>query len=312
VVVVAALYKFVDLPDFRSLREPLLHRCTALDLRGTLLLAEEGINGTVAGTRAAIDAFLATLREDVRLADLEAKESEVPSQPFYRMKVKLRREIVTLGVPGIKPDMAAGTHVSPDRWNRLIDDPMVTVIDVRNQYEVEIGSFERALNPGTSSFREFPDYVAQLDPAQTPKVAMFCTGGIRCEKAAAYMLQRGFAEVYQLQGGILNYLATMPAEQSRWRGECFVFDNRVAVDDSLSTSGLDQCHGCRRPLTEADKASPLYQRGVSCHRCHGGLSVKQRAGFAERQRQMDLAEQRRDQHLGKAMPSQHRPDALRR
>lgn len=300
--VVAALYQFVALPDYRELRLPLLKHCEELGLRGTLLLAEEGINGTVSGSRAGIDALLGYLQADVRFIGLDVKESLFDEQPFYRMKVKLKREIVTLGVPGVHPSQAEGTHVPPAEWNALIDDPQVTVLDVRNQYEIEIGSFTGAVDPGTQSFREFPDYVAGLDPAAHPKIAMFCTGGIRCEKAAAYMLAQGFREVYQLQGGILNYLAQVPAEQSRWHGECFVFDNRVAVNHELSASGLDQCHGCRRPITETDKASPLYQRGVSCPRCHDSLSEDQRAGFAERQRQVELAERRQQRHIGQRMP----------
>jgi len=302
-IVVAALYQFVSLPDYRELREPLLRQCETLGLLGTLLLAEEGINGTVSGSRAAIDALLAALREDPRFASVTVKESFVAEQPFYRMKVKLKREIVTLGVPGVHPSQAQGTHVPPLQWNALIADPGVTVIDVRNQYEIEIGSFQGAVDPGTRSFREFPAYVASLNPTDHPKIAMFCTGGIRCEKAAAYMLGQGFEAVYQLDGGILNYLAETPAEDSHWRGECFVFDNRVAVDHRLASAGLDQCHGCRRPLTEADKTSPLYERGISCARCHDSLSTAQRAAFAERQRQVDLAEQRQQQHIGQRMPS---------
>jgi UPF0176 protein len=301
--VVAALYQFVALPDYRALRVPLLEFCEGLGLRGTLLLAEEGINGTVSGSRDAIDTLLAYLQTDARFAGLDVKESFFDEQPFYRMKVKLKREIVTLGVPGVHPSQAEGTHVPPAEWNALIDDPHVTVLDVRNHYEIEIGSFTGAVDPGTKSFRDFPAYVAGLNPAAHPKVAMFCTGGIRCEKAAAYMLSQGFREVYQLQGGILNYLAQVPAEQSRWRGECFVFDNRVAVNHELSASGLDQCHGCRRPISEADKASPLYQRGVSCSRCHDSLSEEQRAAFAERQRQVELAESRQQRHIGQRMPS---------
>lgn len=306
--VVAALYQFVDLPDFRELRLPLLNYCERLDLRGTLLLAEEGINGTVSGSREAIDAMLAYLQSDQRFAGLDVKESIFDEQPFYRMKVKIKREIVTLGVPGVHPSQAEGTHVAPSEWNALLDDPDVTVLDVRNHYEVEIGSFEGAVDPGTQSFREFPDYVAGLNPSAHPKIAMFCTGGIRCEKAAAYMLAQGFREVYQLQGGILNYLAQVPTEQSRWRGECFVFDNRVAVNHELSASGLDQCHGCRRPISDADKASPLYQRGVSCPRCHDSLTDTQRAAFAERQRQVELAEGRQQQHIGQRMPAPSRTE----
>ncbi|MEC9481805.1 MAG: rhodanese-related sulfurtransferase, partial [Halomonas sp.] len=226
-IVVAALYKFVALPDYQALREPLLSTLKAHDIRGTLLLAEEGINGTVSGTRESIDALLAWLREDTRFAELDHKESCCDAHPFYRTKVKLKREIVTLGVSGVDPNQRVGTYVEPQDWNAIISDPEVLVIDTRNDYEVEIGSFEGAVDPRTQSFREFPDYVKQhYDPARHKKVAMFCTGGIRCEKASSYMLHEGFEEVYHLKGGILNYLEKVPESASLWRGECFVFDNR--------------------------------------------------------------------------------------
>jgi UPF0176 protein len=309
-VVVAALYKFVSLPDFRQLREPLLDECLAAGTQGTLLLAEEGINGTIAGSRGAIDRVLAWLRRDPRLADLEHKESCDDHLPFYRMKVKLKREIVTMGVPGVNPNVRVGTYVEPEAWNALIEDPDVLLIDTRNHYEVAIGTFRGAVDPQTTSFRDFPEYVrANLDPLKQKKVAMFCTGGIRCEKASAFMLGEGFEEVYHLKGGILKYLEAIQPERSAWQGECFVFDNRVSVDHALHKGHYDQCHGCRRPITEEDKRSPLYLRGVSCPHCHDKLTEEQKARFAERQKQVDLAAARRQQHIGAAPPArQHSTD----
>lgn len=297
-VVVAALYKFVTLDDYHELRQPLLERCIAADLKGSLLLAREGINGTVAGPRAGIDALLAYLKEDVRFADIDHKESSDATQPFLRMKVKLKKEIVTLGVEGVDPNRQVGTYVEPRNWNALISDPDVLVIDTRNDYEVEIGTFKGALAPDTQSFREFPQFVQRFDPARHKKVAMFCTGGIRCEKASAFMLQQGFAEVYHLRGGILKYLEEVPPEQSLWQGECFVFDNRVAVDHSLEKGSHDLCHGCGWAVNAADKQSPLYEEGVSCPRCCATLSTSQKERFRERRKQIQLAEQRGEQHLG--------------
>ncbi|MGD8176954.1 rhodanese-related sulfurtransferase [Marinimicrobium sp. ARAG 43.8] len=306
-VVVAALYKFVALPDYRELSEPLRDRCNELGLKGTLLLAEEGMNGTVAGSREGIDGLLAYLRADERLADLAHKESPADGQPFYRMKIKLKKEIVTMGVEGIDPRHIVGTYVAPKEWNRLISDPEVLVVDTRNHYEYAIGSFERALDPNTETFREFPQYVKDnLDPARHKKVAMFCTGGIRCEKATAYMKEQGFDEVYHLEGGILKYLEEVPAEESLWRGECFVFDNRVAVDHNLEPGSYDQCHGCRHPITEEDKSSPHYMKGVSCPRCYGRLTDDQKTRFAERQKQIELARRRNEVHLGAEPPARQK------
>jgi UPF0176 protein len=298
-IVVAALYRFVRLEDFRDLRDPLLECMQRNDVRGTLLLAEEGINGTISGSRAGIDAVVGWLQSDPRLADLEYKESFHEEHPFLRTKVKLKREIVTMGVEGIDPNRTVGTYLTPEEWNQVIADPETLVIDTRNQYEYEVGTFENAVNPETDSFREFPDYVKQnLDPSRHRKVAMFCTGGIRCEKATGFMKELGFEEVYHLKGGILKYLEEMPAEHSLWRGECFVFDERVTVDHDLRPGGYDQCHACRRPISEEDKASPLFQPGVSCPHCHDEYSEDQRARFAERQKQIELARKRGEQHLG--------------
>lgn len=307
-VVVAALYRFVTLEDYQALREPLLDRCLALGVKGTLLLASEGINGTVAGSREGVDALLAYLRADPRLAGLEHKESYEAQMPFHRMKVKLKREIVTMGVQGIDPNRLVGTYVEPQQWNALVNDPDVLLIDTRNDYECAIGSFRGAVDPHTRSFREFPDYVrTHLDPARHRKVAMFCTGGIRCEKASAFMLQEGFDEVYHLRGGILKYLEEVPADESTWEGECFVFDSRVAVNHDLEKGQYDQCYGCRHPITEEDKRSPVYMKGVCCPYCHDQLSPEQRARFAERQKQVELAQQRGEMHVGAPSPARQAP-----
>ncbi|MGI9295405.1 MAG: rhodanese-related sulfurtransferase [Pseudomonadales bacterium] len=302
-VVVCAFYKFAPLHDYAAMQPPLLNKCQQEGIKGTILLAEEGINGTVAGTRCAIDNLLGRLKTDPRLADLEHKESFDSSAPFYRMKVKLKKEIVSMGVDGINPNEQVGTYVDPQDWNALLQDPDVLVLDTRNDYEVGIGTFEGAVNPGTNTFRQFPDYVQQHhDPAKQKKIAMFCTGGIRCEKASAYMLKQGFGQVYHLKGGILKYLETVPAEQSLWNGECFVFDNRVAVDHELSKGQYDQCHGCRRPVTDADKLSSRYQAGVACPQCFDQLTADQKSRFAERHKQMQLAAQRGEPHIGAPPP----------
>lgn len=298
-IVVAALYKFVRLDNYQALQQPLLDAMHRLEVRGTLLLAAEGINGTVSGARPAIDALLDWLAEDPNLGAIEHKESYVDAHPFLRTKVKLKREIVTMGVEGIDPRHVVGTYVAPEDWNALISDPEVLLIDTRNDYEVAVGSFRGAVNPETTSFREFPDYVREhLDPGQHRKVAMFCTGGIRCEKSTAYLKEQGFDEVYHLKGGILKYLEEVPAETSLWEGECFVFDERVTVDHSLQPGQYDQCHACRRPISAEDKASPLYQMGISCPHCHDQLTPDQKTRFAERQKQIELARKRGVAHRG--------------
>ena len=303
-IVVAALYQFVTLTDYVALREPLHQAMLAHDVKGTLLLAEEGINGTVAGSREGIDALLAWLKSDPRMAALEHKESYCDEQPFYRTKVKLKKEIVTLGVPGVDPNKTVGTYVKPQDWNAIISDPEVLVIDTRNDYEVAIGSFKRAIDPKTASFREFPEYVKQhFDPAVHKKVAMFCTGGIRCEKASSYMLNEGFAEVYHLQGGILKYLEEVPPEQSLWQGDCFVFDNRVTVRHDLTEGEYELCHACRQPVSAAERASEHYSPGISCPHCWDTLSETTRAKARERQKQIELARQRNEPSpLGRSMP----------
>jgi len=295
----AAFYKFVELPDYMALRDPLHERCESLGVKGTILLAEEGINGTISGTSAGVHAVLEDLRRDPRLADLEHKESFAAEMPFYRMKVRLKREIVTLGVPGVNPSRMAGTYVTPEEWNALLDDPDVVFVDVRNDYEVALGTFKGALNPRTKSFSELPQWVANEATLRAkPKVAMFCTGGIRCEKSTAYMRLAGFDEVYHLQGGILKYLETMPEERSRWEGECFVFDERVAIGHGLKQGRYELCRSCREPIGAEDKASPHFIAGVSCPKCYETRSEEKKRGLAERHRQVTLAKARNDAHLG--------------
>jgi len=309
-IVVSALYKFVTLEDFAALKKPLLTLMEAQQVRGTLLLAKEGINGTIAGDRNGIDAVLAWLRADARLADIETKESYEQSMPFYRSKVKLKKEIVTMGIEGIDPKKSVGTYVKPQDWNALISDPEVVLIDTRNNYEVQIGAFKGAINPDTDTFREFPDYVkTQLDPNKHKKVAMYCTGGIRCEKSTAFLKEQGFDEVYHLQGGVLKYLEEIPVEQSLWEGECFVFDNRVAVNHDMEKGQYDQCYACRYPITEADKNSEQYQAGISCPHCFDKVTAKQLQRFQEREKQVNIAKQRGEEHIGSVMRTtarQHR------
>jgi len=289
-IIVAALYQFVRLEDHQALREPLLRCLLDNAIKGTLLLAREGINGTVSGSREAIDNLRTWFARDGRFDALEYKESRHSEQPFFRTKVKLKKEIVTLGVEGVDPNQQVGTYVEPEDWNALIDDPEVLLIDTRNDYEVAIGSFRRAVNPKTRTFREFPAWVkAHADPRRHKKVAMFCTGGIRCEKASSYMLHQGFDEVFHLKGGILNYLEKIPETQSAWQGDCFVFDQRVAVRHDLKQGQYSQCHACRHPLSAEDRASPLYEEGIRCPHCFDNLPEKTRAGARERQRQVELA-----------------------
>ena len=298
-VVVSALYRFVALEDYIDLRQPLLEVMLENQVTGTLLLAKEGINGTIAGSAAGIDSVLAWLKNDPRLARLSHKESYCDAVPFYRTKVKLKKEIVTMGVEGIDPNEVVGTYVKPKDWNSLISDPEVLLVDTRNHYEVKIGTFKDALDPNTETFREFPQYVSDnLDKSKHKKVAMYCTGGIRCEKSTAFLKQQGFEEVYHLEGGILKYLEEVPEQESLWEGECFVFDNRVAVDHGLEKGQYDQCHACRMPITEAEKDSEHYVQGVSCGYCVDQYSDEQRKRFADREKQMQLAKTRGEQHLG--------------
>lgn len=302
-LVIAAFYHFTNLPDYTEMRLPLQQFCITHEVKGTILLAPEGINGTIAGPRPGIDAVFAHLRSDPRMATLEHKESFVDpaeEEPFYRMKVRLKREIVALGLPEVNPNEQVGTYVDPHEWNALISDPEVLVIDTRNDYEYVVGTFRGAINPETRAFREFPAYVRQnLDPKKYKKVAMFCTGGIRCEKATSFMLLEGFEEVYHLKGGILKYLEEVNPEESLWEGECFVFDNRVTVDHYLQPGNYAMCYACKRPLSDEDMESPDYEEGISCPYCVHNLTPEKRVGLAERQKQVKLAEIRQERHIGR-------------
>jgi UPF0176 protein len=304
----AALYQFVDLPDHADLREPLLACCEAHGVKGTLLLAREGINGTIAGPEEGVLAVLAHLRADPRLAQLPHKTSWSDHPPFHRMKVRLKKEIVTLRVPGLDPNQTVGQYVKPQDWNALLADPDVVLIDTRNDYEVAIGTFQGAINPNIKTFTELPAWLdaqpALQGEGRKPKVAMFCTGGIRCEKSTALMKMRGFDEVYHLEGGILKYLEEVPPEQSTWQGDCFVFDERVSVGHGLAPGPHELCRSCRWPLSPEEKTSPHYVKGVSCAHCHDQRSPEEKARLAERQRQVELAEARGEVHVGARMDGQ--------
>jgi len=308
---IAALYKFVDLPDYREWQPVLQALCEASGVRGTLLLAEEGINGTICARRDGMARVLDWIEAEPRLDGLSLKFSAAPDQAFLRMKVRLKREIVTMGCPEIRPAQATGTYVEPADWDALIDDPDVMVIDTRNRYETAIGSFRGAVDPETDSFREFPGWAAELagrhDTSRPRKLAMFCTGGIRCEKASALMQSHGFDEVYHLKGGILKYLEEIPQEDSSWQGECFVFDGRVAVDHGLQPGQYDMCHACRMPLAPQDLSHRDYAPGVSCHHCRDGQDQQQRARFMERQKQVRLAAERGEAHIGAAARDSRNP-----
>lgn len=268
---VAAFYKFVNLPDFADKQAALLAQCQGQGILGTILLATEGINGTIAGSAEAIELIIALIRSDPRLADLEYKQSYTDILPFGRLKVRLKKEIVSIGVNGVEPSNQVGTYVKPQDWNALLSDPDILVIDTRNKFEVDIGSFQDAKNPQLASFHDFPEYVSRhLDPTAHQKVAMFCTGGIRCEKASSFLLSQGFQEVYHLKGGILKYLEEVPASESLWQGECFVFDERIAVTQGLAQGTYDSCKACGNPISEADKSMPQYQKGISCPYCFSG------------------------------------------
>ncbi|RWB23427.1 MAG: rhodanese-related sulfurtransferase [Mesorhizobium sp.] len=297
---VAALYKFARLDGSEALREPLAAFCRGRGIKGTLLLAHEGINGTVAGSEEAIAALIDHLQTIEGLAGIEVKYSAAADMPFHRMKVRLKREIVTMGVDNLDPATSAGTYVAPADWNALISDTDTLVIDTRNAYEVSIGTFKGAVDPKTASFREFPVWIEQhREELEGRKVAMFCTGGIRCEKATAYVKSLGFKNVFHLQGGILKYLEEVPAEESLWQGECFVFDERVSVSHGLAEGEAELCRACRHPLTAEDRLSPNYAVGVSCPHCFEARSDEDRARYAERHRQVELAQMRGSKrHIG--------------
>jgi len=287
--IVATFYKFVALPDYANLQQSLIDVCQAEDVKGTILLASEGINGTVSGDRKSVDSVLNFIKSDQRLTDVDIKESSASKAPFGRLKVRLKKEIVTIGLPEVSPTQAVGTYVLPKDWNQIISDPAVTVIDARNDYEVSMGSFQRAENPETQSFRDFPEYAQEnLDPAKQKKVAMFCTGGIRCEKASSYLLSQGFDEVYHLKGGILKYLEEIPEDKSLWEGECFVFDERVAIKHKLEPGSYSICYACGHPVSPEDQQSSHYESEVSCPHCIEEIAEERRDRFRERKRQRQI------------------------
>ncbi|MHC3940627.1 hypothetical protein ACI0FR_01939 [Paenochrobactrum sp. BZR 201-1] len=300
VFTVAALYRFAKLPQFEALREPLTELCNKHDVRGTLLLASEGINGTVAGTQEGIAALIDYIEAIPELKGLELKYSTASKLPFYRLKIKLKREIVTMGVEGIDPLQSVGTYVAAKDWNDLISDENTILVDTRNDYEYAIGTFEGAIDPCTTTFREFPEWVEQhRDELEGKKIAMFCTGGIRCEKATAFVKGLGFDDVYHLKGGILKYLEDIPAEESKWEGECFVFDERVSVGHGLVEGDIELCRACRRPVTAEGKLSPKFQHGISCEICYDERTDEDRARYAEREKQIMLAKKYgRARHIG--------------
>lgn len=303
-MIIATFYKFVQLDDLEILQNRLLQFCQQERIKGTILIATEGINSTLVGTQNSMNHFFQFLRADERFADIKPQFSETDEAPFHRLKVKIKSEIVTMGVKDIQPAITTGKHLDPETWNEVIADPEVLVIDTRNEYEYQVGTFQNAVSPHTDNFRQFPKFVKDnLDPNQHQKIAMFCTGGIRCEKASAYLIEQGFEEVYQLDGGILNYLETVSSEESLWEGECFVFDQRVAVNEELETGNHELCYGCRHPLSEADRQSEKYQAGVSCPYCYDHLTPEQRDRFSERWRQEQLAKKRQQKHVGAEMPS---------
>ncbi|NJM49943.1 MAG: rhodanese-related sulfurtransferase [Sphingomonadales bacterium] len=312
-ITVAALYRFAAFEAPEKIQPPLLRLCKQNAIKGTLLLAHEGVNGTIAGTADAIAAVVEHIRSLPGCDDLDVKYSSAKEMPFYRMKVRLKNEIVTLGVDGIDPTREVGTYVHAKDWNDLISDPDTIIIDTRNDYEVGIGSFEGAINPKTKAFRDFPKWFRDNRAALTartnnPKFAMFCTGGIRCEKSTAFLKAEGIDEVYHLEGGILRYLEEIPEEDSKWRGECFVFDERVSVGHGLALGEKQLCHACRRPIDAADMASEYYIEGISCPHCHEERSDEDRRRFAERQKQIALAKKRGEQHLGAELNSESPDD----
>lgn len=296
---VATFYKFIQLDNLETWRDRCLKFCEQEGIKGTILLATEGINCTLSGEAESIDNFLQFLQQDDRFLDIEPKISDTDQPPFHRLKVKIKSEIVTMGVNEIKPAISTGKHIDPETWNQIISDPEVLVIDTRNQYEYKVGTFQNAVSPQTDNFRQFPEFVAEnLDPNKHKKIAMFCTGGIRCEKASAYLIAQGFEEVYQLNGGILNYLETVSSDKSLWEGECFVFDHRVAVNEELEKGNYELCYGCGQPLSPEERQSEKYEAGVSCPYCYDHLTQQQRDRFWERRRQQELAKQRNQKHIG--------------
>ena len=297
--VIAALYKFAPIADPEALRPQVQVACEQHGVTGTLLLAREGLNGTISSTREGLDGILAYLRSLPGFATLEHKEALSHDPPFHRMKVRLKKEIVTMGVEGIDPNDKVGTYLSPAAWNELLEDPEVVLVDTRNDYEVRIGTFEGAIDPDIASFRDFPRWVDEnLDPQRHKKVAMFCTGGIRCEKATSLLLEKGFEEVFHLRGGILKYFEEVPTEHSKWEGECFVFDQRVSVDQDLQPGRYGLCFGCQEPVSPEDMQDPRYEEGVCCARCHAATNDDMRARRRERMKQVELSAERGERHIG--------------
>jgi UPF0176 protein len=302
-VCVAALYRFARIEDVEAVQARLEAVAAAGGVRGTLLVAREGLNGTIAGSRASVEAVLDAIRAMPGFDRLELKLSTAQTMPFHRLKVRIKAEIVTMGEPDIDPVGDAGVYVSPQDWGALISDPETILIDTRNDYEVEIGTFVGAVNPNTRTFREFPDWFrtegrALLDGPNPPKVAMFCTGGIRCEKATAFLKSEGVQNVHHLEGGILKYLEVTPASESLWQGECFVFDERVAIGHGLSQGEHTLCRGCRLPVSPEGRASVHYVEGVCCERCHDTRTEAQKAAYAERHKQVAIAERLGIEHIG--------------
>ena len=300
-ILVATLYKFVEINDLLSLQDNLYNICEENNIMGTILIADEGINGTISGKHNEIKETISSLTSDDRFSNIEIKYSSTDKQPFHRMKVRLKKEIVTIGLPEINPNKKVGRYVKPEDWNELISDPNVVVIDTRNKYETKIGSFQNALDPETSSFREFPDWVKKFKNSKensNKKIAMFCTGGIRCEKASSLMKEEGFEDVYHLQGGILKYLETIDKENSLWNGECFVFDQRVCLTDELEVGSYKMCFACRMPITEEEMQNEKYIEGISCIYCYNKTTKEKKERFGSRQKQILLAKERGEKHLG--------------
>ena len=301
-----AFYHFVTLDKKNNIQEHVYNFCEANNIKGTILLADEGINGTISGKEKNIRDFLIFIKKESLFngvfSKLEHKESWASKNPFYRMKVRLKKEIVALGVDGVSPTKNVGKYVKPEEWNNLISDPNTIIIDTRNHYEVDIGTFKNATNPNTSTFRELPSFIEEnLDPKTPKKIAMFCTGGIRCEKATSLMLGKGFKDVYHLEGGILKYLETIDKDKSLWEGECFVFDQRVAVTHGLNEGKYDQCYACRHPLSPDEMNSSHYIKGISCPYCYNKLTNEKKSSVIERQKQIELAKLRGEDHIGKQL-----------
>ena len=301
---VAAFYRFTPFEAPADLRQPLYDALYMLGVRGTVLLADEGVNGTIAGSRDGIEAAVARLRALPGCAPLSPRLTETDTQPFHRLKVRLKREIVTMGMDGVNPNDHVGRYIAPEDWNAVISDPDTVVIDTRNDYEVGIGMFKGAINPQTESFRDFPAWFeANRADFDGKRIAMYCTGGIRCEKATSHLKTVGIDDVLHLKGGILSYLETVPQTESLWRGDCFVFDQRVAVNHDLAPSGHLQCFACKRPVDDAGQHDARYVEGVSCAACHDTTSDEQKRRFAERQRQVERAEALGVHHIGHPVPA---------